>query len=103
MNVFDTTRRPPLSAHHSCVSSTSLFRALPHTRRASQETDRLTTKTPRAPRGRDHSATVTEPLCLGVFVLNCSLLEGKDALPVVLHADDRPALLLRLVIQRLGE
>src|SRR5262245_39374521 len=31
------------------------------------------------------------------------LLEGEDALPVVLHADDRPAPLLRLVVQSLGE
>src|SRR5262245_16351777 len=30
-------------------------------------------------------------------------LEGKDALPVVLHADGHPSLLLRLVVQRLGE
>src|SRR5271165_4570094 len=32
-----------------------------------------------------------------------SLVEREDALPVVLHADDSPAVLLRLVVQRLGE
>jgi len=31
------------------------------------------------------------------------LVERKDALPVVLHADDRPAVLLRLIVKRLGE
>src|SRR5271157_1004062 len=29
--------------------------------------------------------------------------EGKDDFPVVLHADDEPAILLRLVVKRLGE
>src|SRR6266436_4814344 len=32
-----------------------------------------------------------------------SLLECKNLLPVVFHADDHPAVLLRLVIQRLRE
>jgi hypothetical protein len=32
-----------------------------------------------------------------------SVLEGENMLPVLLHLDDRPALLLRLVVQRLGE
>ena len=32
-----------------------------------------------------------------------SLLERKDLLPAVFHTDDRPALFLRLVIQRLGK
>ena len=27
----------------------------------------------------------------------------EDGLPVILHADDEPAILLRLVMQRLGE
>src|SRR6516165_8814085 len=30
-----------------------------------------------------------------------SLIKGKDALPIVLHADDGPAILLRLVVERL--
>ena len=30
-----------------------------------------------------------------------ALVKRKDALPVVLHADDGPAILLRLVVQRL--
>src|SRR5262249_47727044 len=30
-------------------------------------------------------------------------LEGKDAFPVVLHADDRPAVLLRLFVEGKGE
>src|SRR5262245_17041719 len=32
-----------------------------------------------------------------------SLLEGEDPLPVALHADDKPALLRRLVVQPLSE
>src|SRR5436190_20581434 len=32
-----------------------------------------------------------------------SLLEYKNLLPIVLHADDNPAVLLRLVIERLRE
>src|SRR5262249_46445239 len=32
-----------------------------------------------------------------------SLFEGEDPLPVILHADDDPAALLRLVIERLRE
>jgi hypothetical protein len=34
--------------------------------------------------------------------LDFSLI-GKDALPVILHADDHPALLLRLIHQLLGK
>jgi len=30
-------------------------------------------------------------------------VEGEDAFPVVLHTDDDPTLLFRLVVQRLGE
>src|SRR5208337_4578320 len=32
-----------------------------------------------------------------------TLFEREDALPVVLHADDEPAVLLRLVVERLRE
>src|SRR5262249_18716204 len=35
--------------------------------------------------------------------VECRLLERKDALPVVLHTDHRPAILLRLVVERLCE
>ena len=31
------------------------------------------------------------------------LLESEDPFPIVLHADDRPTILLRLVVERLGE
>src|SRR6516225_5825774 len=31
------------------------------------------------------------------------LIKGKDALPIVLHADDGPAVLLRLVVERLSK
>src|ERR1035438_1178349 len=37
------------------------------------------------------------------FANDGSLLPGKNLLPVVLHADDKPALRLGLVIQCLGE
>lgn len=32
-----------------------------------------------------------------------ALIESKDALPVVLHADDGPAVLVRLIVERLGK
>jgi hypothetical protein len=31
------------------------------------------------------------------------LVENKDALPVVLHADDGPGVLVRLIVERLGK
>ena len=39
----------------------------------------------------------------GTGRFGASLLEREDPLPVVLHADDDPALLLRLVVERLRE
>src|SRR5262245_27607543 len=39
----------------------------------------------------------------GQIAARHSFIEGEDALPVVPHADDRPALLLRLVVERLRE
>lgn len=32
-----------------------------------------------------------------------ALVESKDAFPVVLHADDGPAVLVRLIVERLGK
>jgi hypothetical protein len=31
------------------------------------------------------------------------MTEGEDAFPIVLHANDRPGILLRLVVERLRE
>src|SRR5262249_59692984 len=39
----------------------------------------------------------------GAIISNASLFEREDALPVVLHADHDPTLLLRLVVERRGE
>ena len=66
-----------------------------------------------APPQRRAQPAVTKKFvsCHGLFPLvslprpACSalLLEREDPFPVVLHADDCPALFLRLVVQRLGE